>query len=122
MSGVLFDRLGLTLERHLDFRLERGNLLAGNIANVDTPGYRSMELKFDRQLQDLLAGHAPPPGGLRGEVEFDPHALPDADGNQVDLDHEMSKLAENQLMYQAVTRAFSKRVALMKYAISEGQG
>ena len=57
----------------------------------------------------------------RGDVEFDYYSLPDADGNSVDLDHEMSKLAENQLLYRATTRVYNKRMAMLKYAIGEGQ-
>lgn len=131
---LLFDRLSMTLEHALDFRLERGNMLNANLANVDTPGYTPVELKFDEQLADFLAGRNPPQMQVnevnhmgasqiapRGEAEFDFFALPDADGNAVDLDHEMSKLAENQLLYRATTKVYSKRMALLKYAIAEGQ-
>ena len=36
---LLFDRLSQTLEHAMDFRLERSNMIAANLANVDTPGY-----------------------------------------------------------------------------------
>lgn len=132
--SVLFDRLTATLERSLDFRLERGNVIAANLANVDTPGFTPTELQFDEQLAQYLAGELPP--GLdttadghmsnvspepRADVEFDYFALPNQDGNSVDLDHEMSKLAENQIQYRASTTFYNKRMALMKYAITEGQ-
>lgn len=132
--SVLFDNLDRTLEAHLDYRLENQNLIAGNIANVDTPGYTPVALKFERQLNQILDGQQPPEAAVGGkgvwrrgaypsaEVEFDPHVLPDADGNAVDLDHEMAKLAENTLIYQAVSKAYSRRAALMKYAIQEGNG
>ncbi len=132
---LLFDRLSSTLERGLDFRLERQNMLAANLANIDTPGYTPVELKFDEALQSHLAGTDPPgmrhtdsdhrgsnPGIPEGDVEFDYFSLPDADGNSVDLDHEMAKIAENQLLYRATTRMYSKRIAMLKYAIGEGQG
>ncbi len=130
---LLFDRLQGTLEHNLDLRLERSNMLSANVANVDTPGYTPVDLKFDEQLAQFLKGDTPV--GLRktevahrgpdlvaprGEAEFDFHALPDADGNSVDLDHEMSKLAENQLLYRAMSKVYNKRTALMKYAIAEG--
>lgn len=131
---LLFDRLSTTLEHALDFRLERGNMLSANLANIDTPGYTPVELKFDDQLADFLAGRSPPQinrsdathmGATQiapeGEAEFDFFALPDADGNSVDLDHEMSKLAQNQILYRATTRVYNKRMAMLKYAIGEGQ-
>jgi len=130
---LLFDRLSSTLEHALDFRLERGNMIAANLANVDTPGYTPVELTFNEQLGDFLSGKNPPnvtktdgrhmgPFEMapRGEVEFDYFSLPDKDGNSVDLDHEMSKLAENQLLYRATSKVYSKRMAILKYAIQEG--
>ena len=133
--SVLFDRLTTTLERSLDFRLERGNVISANLANVDTPGYTPTELTFDEQLVRSLTGDVEP--GLattddqhlstvepqpRADVEFDNFALPNQDGNSVDLDHEMSKLTENQIQYRASTAFYNKRMALMKYAITEGGG
>jgi flagellar basal-body rod protein FlgB len=130
---LLFDRLSTTLEHALDFRLERGNMISANLANFDTPGYTPVDIKFDEQLGHFLSGKNPPnvsktdtqhlgafETAPRGEVEFDYFSLPNQDGNSVDLDHEMSKLAENQLLYKATTKVYSKRMALIKYAIQEG--
>ena len=129
---LMFDRLSSTLEHSMDLRLERGNMLSANIANVDTPDYTPVDIKFDEQLSDYLGGKNPPSVrktnvshmgissmGPRGEVEFDYFSLPNEDGNSVDVDHEMSKLAENQLLYRATTRMYTKRMAMMKYAITE---
>jgi flagellar basal-body rod protein FlgB len=107
-------------------------MISANIANVDTPDYTPVNITFDQQLTDYLAGQNPPTVartdnshlGLsamapRGETEFDYFSLPNEDGNSVDIDHEMAKLAENQLLYRATTRMYTKRMALMKYAITE---
>jgi flagellar basal-body rod protein FlgB len=117
---LLFDRLSQTLEYNMDLRLERGNMLSANLANVDTPGYTPVELKFDEALQGFVASGDDAQRAPEGDVEFDYYSLPDADGNSVDLDHEMSKMAENQLLYRAATRVYNKRMALVKYAIQEG--
>lgn len=130
---LMFDKLSATLEHAMDLRLERGNMISGNIANVDTPGFTPVNIEFDQQLADFLAGDGPTgvrktdvahrglaSNAPRGEVEFDYFSLPNQDGNSVDVDHEMSKLAENQLLYRATTRMYTKRMALMKYAITEG--
>ncbi len=118
---LLFDRLSHTLEHALDLRLERSNMLSANVANVDTPGYTPVDTQFDEALQGFLEGRSGD-AAPQGEAEFDFHALPNADGNSVDLDHEMSKLTENQLLYRAATRVTNKRMAMLKYAIGEGQG
>ena len=130
---LLFDRLSATLERNLDYRLERSNVIAANLANADTPGYTPVDMRFDEQLEQVLRGEetptaarthgrhaAPATPSPRAEMFFDPTAIPDEDGNGVDLDREMTKLAENQMLYQASTKAFTKRMALLKYAIAEG--
>ena len=130
---LLFDRLSQTLQHAMDFRLERGNMIAANLANLDTPGYTPVEINFNEQLSTFMEGKSPSniertnvhhlgesEGTPRGEVEFDYFALPDEDGNSVDLDHEMSKLAENQLLYRAATKVYNKRMSLLKYAIQEG--
>ncbi|MBU0552939.1 flagellar basal body rod protein FlgB [Myxococcota bacterium] len=124
--NLLFDRLSATLAHGLDLRLERANLIHANIANLDTPGYTPVEMQFERQLQVFLESpHARANEGdeiQAPKVEYDFYALPDMDGNSVDLDHEMSKLSENQLLYRATTKAYNKRMAILKYAVTEGQG
>ena len=122
-----FDRLRDTMAHALDFRLQRGNMIAANLANVDTPDYTPVEMKFDTQLRGFLDGQSPhqlnrTSAGHRlstenlhldpveeGFVEFDTYALPDQTGNSVDMDHENAKLAENQLMYRTIIAAYNKR-------------
>ncbi len=135
--SVLFDRLTTTLERSLDFRLERGNVISANLANVDTPDYTPLDLQFDEELARQLSGEqpadiakthgghlsvVPEPDEALARTEFDTYALPNLDGNSVDLDHEMAKMSENQIQYRASTVFYNKRMALMKYAITEGSG
>ena len=127
-----FARLNDTLAHALTYRLQRNNLIAGNLANVDTPGYTPVELQFESQLRSFYEGsdvhslnktHGSHMSAGEswdganalfrpiedGEIEFDPYALPDQKGNSVDLDHESSKLAENQLMYRTIIAAYNKR-------------
>ena len=132
--SLLFDRLSGTIGHALDFRLARNNMIAANLANIDTPGYTPVELKFEHQLRSFLEGDKPL--GLsttdqrhfdlsdpleNADVEFDAYSLPDQKGNSVDLDHESSKLAENQLMYRSLIAAYNKRVGFLQYAINEGK-
>ena len=131
---LMFDRLSSTLEHALDFRLERGNMLSSNLANADTPGYTPVELKFDEQLADYLGGkeivglnktkashRGISESAPRGDVEFDYYSLPNADGNSVDMDHEMGKIAQNQILYRATSKVYNKRMSILKYAIREGR-
>ncbi len=113
---LLFDRLSSTLQHSLDMHLERGNLISSNLANVDTPGYTPVDMSFDQELAAFLDGKAPN-STPEADTEFDLYALPDKDGNSVDLDREMSKLAENRLKYEIKAKAYNKRMAMTKYAI-----
>ena len=124
-------RLTDTLTHAMNFRLQRQNMISANLANIDTPGYTPVDLKFQDQLDSFMKGASPialnqthdahrrlgemdgsePIFGVveEGEVEFDVYSLPDKKGNSVDLDHESSKLAENQLMYRTLITAYNKR-------------
>ena len=133
--SLIFDRLSGTISHALDYRLQRSNMISANIANIDTPNYTPVELKFDTQLKSFLNGGAEPMGLRttnhrhfslsdpieRGEVEFDTYSLPDQKGNSVDIDHESSKLAENQLMYRTLVAAYNKRMAFLQQVLSEGR-
>jgi flagellar basal-body rod protein FlgB len=57
----------------------------------------------------------------QAEVEFDAYSLPDKKGNSVDMDHESSKLAQNQLMYRTLITAYNKRMSFLQYTISGGK-
>ena len=125
-------RLTDTLTHAMNFRLQRQNAIAANIANVDTPNYTPVELQFQDQLDSFLKGHSPlklnqtheshrmlgagPGEGdpifgsiEEAEIEYDVYSLPDKNGNSVDIDRESSKLAQNQLMYRTLVTAYNKR-------------
>ena len=137
--SLLFDRLSSTMQHAMTYRLQRHNMITANLANIDTPGYTPVELRFEEQRRSYYENDAPHSSTSRGlttthtshfsmddpieqgEVEFDPYSLPDQKGNSVDLDHESSKLAENQLMYRTLITAYNKRVSFMQYAINGGR-
>ncbi|NMB73973.1 MAG: flagellar basal body rod protein FlgB [Myxococcales bacterium] len=125
MSGFP-DRVSGVLARALALRLERQHLLAGNIANANTPGYVPVDMRFDRVLESALqegtaaetapaAAPAPTP-----EVVYDPAVVPGLDGNAVALDRELAKLAENSTLYHAANRALQKKLGMIRYAVGEG--
>jgi flagellar basal-body rod protein FlgB len=139
----LFDTTLARLQSALDIRLERQNVLAGNLANVDTPAYLPRELDFNRAL---AAAESPRPGGeaalgagparegfialdAAGPVAPSPsHFVKVAstpaglDGNGVDLDRTMVELARNALLYGASAKAAGKKLAILRYVASDGIG
>lgn len=123
------------LENSLDIRSRRHNVLVSNIANVDTPNYKAKDIIFENELKKTIGNdpflnktqtkHIPVNAGEGGKVrpaiiETHPMLLRE-DRNTVDIDKEMTKLAENNLMYNTSAEMLSKLFKLMKYSI-RGEG
>jgi flagellar basal-body rod protein FlgB len=118
------------LGQALDYHLERHNLLAGNVAHVDTPRYKPVDLarttatsQFGQQLKVALARtdevHMDVSAAAQsnGRVFTDLSAGGGADGNFVSLDREAAKLTANQLRYDIVSVLVSGELqGLMKAA------
>jgi flagellar basal-body rod protein FlgB len=131
MDG-LFDGLHGRLAATLDLRQRQHELTASNIANADTPGYRARVMEFDGVLDRMFAGDAAllrtDPRHLAGvgdagqptvtELEPAPWA---ADGNSVVAEREAGRLAENALLFRGVSTGLSRRLALLRYAASDGR-
>lgn len=124
MSDFLFDGLHRGLGSALDLRLHQQGLIQSNLANVDTPGYKAQVLRFDEALgeaferiegeQELEAS-----GPVLDELELEDWVM---DGNSVVLEKENARMVENALMYSAVSTGMSKRLALLRFAASDGRG
>ncbi len=137
LNNKLFDNLINTVGKSLDLRVKRENIISSNISNIDTPGYTPMDISFDKQLKELLDKNKDNEVNINstdqmhitdelnideveGELFFDPHASPNNDKNTVDLDQEMSKLSINSVLYNAQVTVLNKKLALLKYAATDG--
>jgi flagellar basal-body rod protein FlgB len=118
------------LSASLTYHRERQTVLAGNVANLDTPGYRPMDL--ERHLPNATSialttdapGHHSPVGDeASGDLVTtfdDGGALQGADGNAVSLEREMAKIDANRTRYAANTELVSRQFAMLKYAAGDG--
>ena len=113
------------MRQALGVRSEKQGLIQSNVANLETPGYKSQDFSFARVMEGVMGGQ----GELRRthakHLTLDPLEATRSreflnEERPVDLDEEMLKLAENQLMYQATTRLISKKFEGLRYAIDEG--
>jgi flagellar basal-body rod protein FlgB len=107
------------LSQVLDAAALRHRVIAQNVANVNTPGYRRREVVFEADLARALAS-ADATGGV---PHVKPHVVvadgPErADGNTVDIDREMNDLARNALLYEAAAQIITNRVASQRAAIA----
>ncbi|MHC4517793.1 MAG: flagellar basal body rod protein FlgB [Planctomycetota bacterium] len=117
-SGSIVDLLeaGMRAERL------RQKTIASNIANIETPGYRRLDVKFAELLTKALAS----PGSAEvGDIEPEicqPQDTPvKANGNDVSLEAEVGDLVNNSLRYTAYTRLMRKKFDQVEAAISFGR-
>lgn len=136
MSG-LFDKTIQGLNTAANMRQLRQNITSANIANAETPGYHAKKLDFEEALGRALdidglrsmntshPDHFPVGGGSIAKVRPDIYDNPDIavnnDGNTVDLEREMSALAENSILYRAAVQLINKKLGALRYAVTEGR-
>ncbi|HHY76450.1 MAG TPA: flagellar basal body rod protein FlgB [Firmicutes bacterium] len=124
--------IALIMQRALDGAWRRHELLANNVANAETPGYKRLELDFRSALAEASAKnrttlvatsprHIVPSQPVEiGRVAQDLSSIT-PDGNSVDIDREMGEVAANALYYSAVTGQLKAHLALLRKAITEGR-
>lgn len=109
----MLDALAGQIERYMDLLSFRQKLVASNIANADTPGYRTRDIDFAAEFQSAIGGQ-PEVTGVDGlQVKND--------GNDVSLDREARLLSENALRFQMASNLMRSELRLTKAAITEGQ-
>ncbi len=118
MRVFVRDDTFVALSRALDAVSLRHEVIADNIANVNTPGFKAKSVEFETQLKAALARRDP--AHIRPVIKEDPLPVR-RDGNSVDIDLEMAKLAEATILYSALSRLISDRLALLRSVVSEGR-
>lgn len=135
-SGI-FDNTMTVLEKVMDLRSRRHTVLSANVVNQDTPHYKAFDIAMEEELAKLetaapddvelahtdarhlsISGEGPESRNYRLKA-IHPQMV-SRDGNTVDIDTTMADMAENTLMYTALTRIMSKRLNLVKSVIKGG--
>ena len=117
MDGIRDDAVVTALRRQMTIAAARQVALAGNLANVDTPGYEAVEPTF----ADALAGRMNDPAALT--VSHKPvEGLPARrDGNTVQIDRELLGMGRAGGDFAAAQTALAAKFRLVRYAITEGR-
>jgi flagellar basal-body rod protein FlgB len=130
LFGTVTEGLGAAL----DLYQARHTVLAENIANSETPGYRARDLEsadFADALAEAMAPAEPTapgdsasvaPTSRHPEPAIDRQAAVKPDGNSVALDEQAGRLAENAFKIQALTQILSARYQSLKRVIADGKG
>lgn len=106
------------LEKGLDAAWLNNEVIAGNIANADTPGYKAKSVNFEAVFQETLdAGSFSASAGISRNNDVSLRM----DGNSVDVDEQMTELAKNSVLYEALTYSVSKELGRIKMVINEGK-
>jgi flagellar basal-body rod protein FlgB len=101
------------LEKYLDLLSARQKLVASNIANADTPGYKTKDIDFQQEFMSMVNGQQP--------LTIDAQGLPiKPDGNNVNVDREARMLAENAMRFNVASTLLRGQINSIKEAIQGG--
>ena len=135
MSKVFFEDNNMrTMEKFLDLAVQRQGLIASNVANLDTPGYKTVDLNFQEELQAATAGAEVNPGVTHprhipltpatqraGSVQQVAGLTMRNDLNNVNIDREMGALSSNAMRFSMVAQMLLGKFRTLKAAIQEGR-
>lgn len=107
-----------SLERFLEATNDQAQVITTNIANVDTPGYKTKGVRFHEVLMSSEIGSES--AQLSPAIRRVPGLLQRPDGNNVDVDRESLLLARTQLQYQMGTQLVKSRFHQLLSAINGG--
>jgi flagellar basal-body rod protein FlgB len=110
----VIDSLTDNLEQYMNLVSLRQKLVASNIANADTPGYKTQDLDFQASFRSALDGGSPQAVQVSGLKTKN-------DGNNVDLDREARLLAENAMRFNVAASLMRSSISQVKEAISGGK-
>lgn len=111
----MMDGITGNLERYMDLLSARQKLVASNIANADTPGYKTQDIDFQFEFMSLAKGQQPQVIQAQG--------LPEKpDGSNVNLDREARLLSENQMRFNLASVLVKSQLKTVQEAITGGSG
>ncbi len=139
MFSKIYDILG----ESLNVLSDRQNIIASNVANANTPGYKAKELNFEEVMKNLVPSPSSIPmkttsrkdlsykniydatehngsGFIKSFIKNQKdESVPALDGNTVEIGREMSNMTSNAIRFQAVAGLLSKKFATLTYAITQ---
>jgi flagellar basal-body rod protein FlgB len=128
MNGISDSQLLSALRRQMTIAVAKQVASAGNLANVDTPDYKAVEVSFESALDEKLTPPAAThskhfsnasPGAI--STKEIPGVTPRRDGNTVQLDHELLTMNRAGGDFSAAQTALAAKFRLVRYAINEGR-
>jgi flagellar basal-body rod protein FlgB len=109
------------LQGYLKVLTDRQQMIASNMANIDTPGYHTKDLNFQAAIRRVMSE-----GGTESDAAFEPASVETAglperpDGNNVSVDRESMLLAQTQLQFQLGVQLVKSQMHMVMSAIKDG--
>ncbi len=108
----MLDPVSSRIEHYMDLLATRQKVVASNIANADTPGYKTKDIDFQFEFMSLVQGGTPTVKEVSG--------LPvKNDGNNVSMDREAGLLSENAIRFNLASNLMRSQLSLVRSAIQE---
>jgi flagellar basal-body rod protein FlgB len=108
---MIEDRMFPVLDNLLTQTSKRQQVLAANVANLDTPGYRAKDISFAAELDGSME---------MGSRVVEAETKEKGNGNNVDLDHELTEITKNGLQYVTLVQYLNQKIKTLRSAITEG--
>lgn len=105
------------VERALNLRAQYHKVLAGNVANVETPNYKEKDIDFQGELQRNIGSIK----DVEVKENMDSDVIGSIDGNTVNMENQIVKLTENHMLFNSLVQVVTKKLSMMKYIINEGR-
>jgi flagellar basal-body rod protein FlgB len=118
------DKMFGVMEDLLTYTSKRQQALASNVANLDTPGYHSKDFSFDEQLASLTmsatsSSHITPLENTGNAHMFDVGSEEKQNGNNVNLEREMTEITKNGLQYITLVQYLNQKIKTLRSAITD---
>lgn len=122
IDGLFNQSNYLAAKRMLEATALRHEAIAGNLANIETPGYKRVDVaaNFMTELHQAIASQDPARiSSVQPKLELDPHAVAQSpDGNTVNLETELTNLQQNTLAHTLETQLISSSLLKLRLAIT----
>jgi flagellar basal-body rod protein FlgB len=131
-NSRLFDNTYKFMGKALDVASFRHSLISGNVANMDTIGYKPRDIDFQETLEKQVSGLPPREVAVTHKDHFanfdvnkdmNPSVYDNSDTfhlDTVDIDEQMSNLSENNIKYRSAVELMTRKMKILKYSIDEG--
>ncbi|MDY0131552.1 MAG: flagellar basal body rod protein FlgB [Desulforegulaceae bacterium] len=131
-NSRIFDSTYKFLGKAMDVSSFRHSLVSGNIANMDTISYKPRDLDFQKTLEKQIEGLPPKEIYTTNSKHFEDFEIEKGINasvydnsdtfhlDRVDIDEQMSNLAENNIKYRSAIELMTRKMRILKYSIDEG--